>query len=153
MNPGNSGFRDRKKQRREAGRSFLKYSEEEINSIEKKILDGMSEEDNKLKEIELMSESITKRLIDKNHTRETIDGTEYIFSLNYDKTEKRITVMRADPVKLLIANGKYRPAIFTGEWDFSFTFEENVYMVVKTALCHAAGMIDKVITEQDDTGV
>lgn len=146
---GNFCFREVKKER---GGFILEYTEEQINSIEKKIMDGMSEEDNKLKEIELMSESIAKRLIDKNHTKETIDGTEYIFSLNYDKTEKRITVMRTDPIKLLLANGKYHPAIFTGEWDLSFTFQENVYMVVKTALCHAAGMIDKVITEQDDTG-
>ena len=117
------------------------YSEEKIQQIEQNIMNHMQAEDDQLKEIEILAESIAKRLITNGHTKQEFQGTNYIWNMNASKVNKKIAVMCTDPVKFAIANDKYRPAIYTGEWDTDFTFEENVYMVVKAGLCSKAGRI------------
>lgn len=119
-----------------------KMSEERIAEIQQELSNNVDKENDFLKEIEKLSASIAHRLLKNNHTRESFMGTEYIFNLVYDKSKKQITVMRTDPVKLSIGMGHYRPGIFVGEWDDRFTLEENVYVVVKAALCSKAGIIN-----------
>lgn len=119
-----------------------KMSEERIAEIQQKLSNNVDKENDFLKEIEKLSASIAHRLLKNNHTRESFMGTEYIFNLICDKSKKQITVMRTDPVKLSIGMGHYRPGIFVGEWDDRFTLEENVYVVVKAALCSKAGIIN-----------
>lgn len=117
------------------------YSEEKIQEIENNIINHMQAEDDQLHEIELLAESITKKLIQNKHATQEFMGTKYIWNMDSSKVNKKIVVMCTDPVKFAIANGKYRPAIYTGDWDFDFTFEENVFMVVKAGLCSKAGRI------------
>lgn len=119
-----------------------KMSEERIAEIQRELSNNVDKENDFLKEIEKLSASIAHRLLKDNHTRESFMGTEYIFNLVCDKSKKQITVMRTDPVKLSIGMGHYRPGIFVGEWDDRFTLEENVYVVVKAALCSKAGIIN-----------
>lgn len=119
-----------------------KMSEERIAEIQQELSNNVDKENDFLKEIEKLSASIAHRLLKDNHTRESFMGTEYIFNLVCDKSKKQITVMRTDPVKLSIGMGHYRPGIFVGEWDDRFTLEENVYVVVKAALCSKAGIIN-----------
>lgn len=119
-----------------------KMSEERIAEIQQELSNNVDKENDFLKEIEKLSVSIAHRLLKNNHTRESFMGTEYIFNLVCDKSKKQITVMRTDPVKLSIGMGHYRPGIFVGEWDDRFTLEENVYVVVKAALCSKAGIIN-----------
>lgn len=119
-----------------------KMSEERIAEIQRELSNNVDKENDFLKEIEKLSASIAHRLLKDNHTRESFMGTEYIFNLVCDKSKKQITVMRTDPVKLSIGMGHYRPGIFVGEWDDCFTLEENVYVVVKAALCSKAGIIN-----------
>ena len=119
-----------------------KMSEERIAEIQQELSNNVDKENDFLKEIERLSASIAHRLLKDNHTRESFMGTEYIFNLVYDKSKKQITVMRTDPVKLSIGMGHYRPGIFVGEWDDRFTLEENVYVVVKAAICSKAGIIN-----------
>ena len=119
-----------------------KMSEERIAEIQQELSNNVDKENDFLKEIEKLSASIAHRLLRDNHTRESFMGTEYIFNLVCDKSKKQITVMRTDPVKLSIGMGHYRPGIFVGEWDDRFTLEENVYVVVKAALCSKAGIIN-----------
>ena len=61
--------------------------------------------------------------------------TTYIFSLSYDPSRKELVLFRTDPIKLAIAGGKYRPAIARAERDNDFSYYENVYALVKAALC------------------
>lgn len=119
-----------------------KMSEERIAEIQQELSNNVDKENDFLKEIEKLSASIAHRLLKNNHTRESFMGTEYIFNLVCDKSKKQITVMRTDPIKLSIGMGHYRPGIFVGEWDDRFTLEENVYVVVKAALCSKAGIIN-----------
>ena len=126
----------------------MKYSEEKINEIEKNIIDGMNAEDDAWAEIEQLSESITTKLIENGKTREKLYGTEYIFNIDSDKSEKRITVMCTDPIKLELANGHYVPCLANGEWDESYTYEENVFAVVKAIVSSKAGKIQ--VEELDD---
>lgn len=117
----------------------MNISEEKIQEIQQNILNGVQAEQDELTEIEMLAQSIANRLISKNHTTELFLGTQYIFNLNCDRSSKRITVMVTDPVKMQLANGHYKPMLLNGEWDDSFTFEENVYAVVKAGLCYKAG--------------
>ena len=119
-----------------------KMSEERIAEIQQELSNKVDKENDFLKEIEKLSASIAHRLLKDNHTRESFMGTEYIFNLICDKSKKQITVMRTDPVKFSLGMGHYRPGIFVGEWDDRFTLEENVYVVVKAALCSKAGIIN-----------
>lgn len=119
-----------------------KLSEEKISEIQQELMNQTDKENDFLKEIEKLSASIASRLIKDAHTHENFMGTDYIFNLNYDRAQKKITVMRTDPVKLRLAMGHYRPGIFVGEWDDNYTLEENVYAVVKAALCSKAGIIN-----------
>lgn len=117
-------------------------TEEKIAQIQHEIESGMDKENALLKEIEDLSESVTGRLMQKNHVSESFMGVQYIFSLDANKEEKKITVMRTNPIKLAIAGAKYRPGIFTADWDEEFTYFENVYAAVKAAICSAAGIIN-----------
>ena len=117
-------------------------TEEQIFQIQHEIESGMDKENALLAEIEQLADSITNRLMKTNHVPETFMGVKYIFSLDANKEEKRITVMRTNPLKLAIAGGKYRPGIFTAEWNTEYTYYENVYAAVKAAICSAAGIIN-----------
>ena len=117
-------------------------TEEQIAQIQHEIESGMDKENQQLAAIEQLAESITSRLIQTNHVPESFMDTQYIFSLDASKDEKRITVMRTNPVKLAIAGAKYRPAVFTAEWNEEYTYFENVYAAVKAAICSAAGIIN-----------
>ena len=119
-----------------------KISEERINQIQQGLEQQMDKEDDFLKEIEKLSQSIAHRLVKENHTHEYSMDTDYIFNLNSDRGNKIITVMCTDPVKFAIGNGHYRPCIARGEWDDRYTYEENVYVVVKGILCNKAGMVN-----------
>lgn len=118
------------------------YSEEQISKIQQELMSNTDKENDFLKEIERLSASIASRLVKEKHTHEEFIGTDFIFNLNYDRAQKKITVMRTDPVKFKLAMGHYRPGIFVGEWDDHYTLEENVYAVVKAALCSKAGIIN-----------
>ena len=107
----------------------------------------MEKEDDFLQEIEKISASIAKRLMNENHVKEEFMGTTYIFSLTFDETRKELVLVRTDPVKLAIAGGKYRPAIARAERDNDFSYYENVYALVKAALCSKAGRIQ--VEEED----
>lgn len=119
-----------------------KYSEEKLLDIQRELESGMKKEDEFLKEIERLSGSIAKRLLDQNHVHERFMDTEYIFSLDYYEPTKELVLIRTDPVKLAIAGGKYRPAIARAERDEDFSYYENIYALVKAALCSKAGMIE-----------
>lgn len=125
-------------------------NEEKIREIEQNMIEGIDKEAEQMAEIEMLATSITNRLILMNHTREKFMGTDYIFTLSFDKSTKEIVVMRTDPIKFKIAGFKYKPGIFKAYMDESFTFEENVFMVVKAALCSKAGLI-KVDEMSDKT--
>lgn len=116
-------------------------SEDRISEIQQELLQKVNQESDLMQEIESLAHSIAHRLIQKKHVKEYFLDQEYIFNLSYNRSRKEITVMRTDPVKLILGMGHYRPAIFRGEWDFHYTFEENVYAVVKAALCSKAGII------------
>ena len=127
------------------------YTNEKLSEIEQNIISGIDKHDAFLKDIEDLAGHITDKLVGNNHTKAKFQDTEYVFSLSCNKETKEIMLMRTDPIKFLIGNGKYRPAIFRGEWDMNFTYRENVYMVVKTALCSAAGIINiDALTESQD---
>ncbi len=128
------------------------YTEEKLAEIENNILTGIDKEQAFLKEIEDMAWRIAHQLVKgKNHIRQDFQDTEYVFSLDADKATKILTLMRTNPIKLALGNGHYMPAVFRAEWDNTFTYEENVYMLVKTSLCSAAGIINtESITETDD---
>lgn len=123
------------------------YSEEKLLKIQRDIESKMEQEDDFLQEIEKLSGSIAKRLMDHPHVRERFMDTEYIFSLSYDETTKELVLFRTDPVKFAIAGSKYRPAIIRAERDNDFSYYENVYALVKAALCSKAGRIE--VEEQD----
>lgn len=119
-----------------------KYSEEQLDAIQQNLENQMDKEDDFLKEIEKLSESIAKRLMTKPHVKEHFMDADYIFSLSYDKARNELVLFRSDPVKFAIAGGKYRPAILRVESDSEFTYYENVYALVKAALCSKAGRIE-----------
>ena len=124
-----------------------KFSEEKILQVQRELEQQMEKEDDFLQEIEKLSASIAKRLMDQNHVKERFMDTTYIFSLSYDETRKELVLVRTDPVKLAIAGGKYRPAIARAERDNDFSYYENVYALVKAALCSKAGRIE--VEEED----
>jgi hypothetical protein len=130
------------------------YTEEKLAEIENNILSGLDKEQVFLQEIENIAAHIAHQFVSgKNHIRYTFQETEYIFSLDADKDLKIITLLRTDPIKMNLGNGHYVPAIFRLEWDTTYTYEENVYALVKTALCSAAGIIntDALTETNDDT--
>lgn len=116
-------------------------TKEQIDQIEQDMINGIDKEKAQMVEIEMLARSITSRLVVLNNTKEKFMGTDYIFTLNFNKDTKEIVVMRTDPIKFKIAGYKYRPGIFRAYMDENFTYEENVYMVVKAALCSKAGLI------------
>ena len=118
------------------------FTEEKINEIQEELMNTVDKENDLLKEIEILSESIAHRLVKFGHTREEFMGNEYIFNVQYNRSEKKVYVMRTDPTKFAIAMGHYTPGIFIAEYDDTFTLEENVYVAVKAALCSKAGMIN-----------
>ena len=124
-----------------------KFSEEKILQVQRELEQQMEKEDDFLQEIEKISASIAKRLMNENHVKEEFMGTTYIFSLTFDETRKELVLVRTDPVKLAIAGGKYRPAIARAERDNDFSYYENVYALVKAALCSKAGRIQ--VEEED----
>lgn len=124
-----------------------KYSEEDLLKVQRDLEQQMDKEDDFLEEIEKLSASIAKRLMKENHVKEEFMDTTYIFSLSYDPSRKELVLVRTDPVKLAIAGGKYRPAIARAERDNDFSYYENVYALVKAALCSKAGRIQ--VEEED----
>ena len=124
------------------------YSEEKLLEIQQDLENQMDKEDDFLKEIEKRSESIANRLMDKPHVKEHFMNADYIFSLSYDETRKELVLFRTDPVKFAIAGDKYRPAILRVGIDDNFSYYENVYALVKAALCSKAGRIE--VEEEDD---
>ncbi len=128
------------------------YTEEKLAEIEQDIISGLDKEKNFLKEIEDIARFITKEFLSgKHHVNYDFQDKKYIFSLEADKNSGQIILMRTDPIKLMIGNGHYVPAIFRAEYDKSFTYEENIFMVVKTSLCSAAGIIHTdLLTEEED---
>ena len=124
-----------------------KFSEEQILQVQRELEQQMEKEDDFLQEIEKISASIAKRLMNENHVKEEFMGTTYIFSLTFDETRKELVLVRTDPVKQAIAGGKYRPAIARAERDNDFSYYENVYALVKAALCSKAGRIQ--VEEED----
>lgn len=118
------------------------YTEEEIQEIERELDRQVDEEDDLLSGIEELAEKITKKLMKTNHVREEFMGTTFIFSVAADRTARKVTLLRTDPIKLNLAGSRYRPAIFTSEWDDDYTYFENIYVVVKAALCSKAGIIN-----------
>ena len=124
-----------------------KFSEEKILQVQRELEQQMEKEDDFLQEIEKLSASIAKRLMKENHIKEYFMDTLYIFSLSFDETRKELVLVRTDPVKLAIAGGKYRPAIARAERDNDFSYYENVYALVKAALCSKAGRIE--VEEED----
>lgn len=124
------------------------YSEEKLLEIQQDLENQMDKEDDFLKEIEKLSESIAKRLMDKPHVKEHFMDADYIFSLSYDEMRKELVLFRTDPVKFAIAGGKYRPAILRVGIDDNFSYYENVYALVKAALCSKAGRIE--VEEEND---
>ena len=130
------------------------YTEEKLAEIEQNILDGIDKENAFLKEIETIAEHLAHQFVaGKNHIHYDFQDTDYIFSLSADRATKSMVLMRTDPIKMAIGNGHYRPAIFRSEWDMSYTYEENVYILIKAALCSAAGIINMDnLSETDDDG-
>ena len=130
------------------------YTEEKLFEIENDILSGIDKDNAFLKEIETIAEHLAHQFISgKNHIRYDFQDTNYIFSLDKDPGTKEMVLMRTDPIKMMLGNGHYIPAIFRAEMDDTFTYEENVYMLIKTALCSAAGIINTdALTETNDLG-
>ena len=124
-----------------------KYSEEDLLKVQQDLEQQMDKEDDFLQEIEKISASIAKRLMKENHVKEEFMDTTYIFSLSYDPSRKELVLVRTDPIKFAIAGGKYRPAIARAERDNDFSYYENVYALVKAALCSKAGRIQ--VEEED----
>ena len=120
----------------------MEYTEEDLKKIEDSLIKQIDDEETFLQEIENLAKSIAERLEKQNHIREEFLDTEYIFSIGCNKETKIMTLFRTNPVKMVIAPDKYRPASFQCEFDLKFTYFENVYMLVKAALCSAAGIIN-----------
>lgn len=121
---------------------MAKYTEEQIQEIERELDKQIDNENEVLKEIEQQAESITKKLTMRNHVRDSFMGNEFYFSLGEDAKTKELVLTRTDPVVFAIAGPKYRPAIFRAQRDENFSMFENVYVLVKAALCSKAGIIN-----------
>ena len=117
------------------------YTEEKLQEIEDRLMSGLEADEAREQEIDDLSLSIARRIINEA-TTESFMGTPYKWALLESGTGKQkvLTVFCYDILKFKIAGLKYRPLQASNKLILQMTFEQNVATLVKSLLYHKAGI-------------